>query len=99
MKEVGRELIAKLSACVKAAAAAGDLVEAPLQEESAAWLVEHLAAMLMLNLMPGQPVVSLALDRSKQIEQATWFALLGLGLKAEAVRRHYHAQGFALLTA
>ncbi len=53
--------------------------------------------MLMLNEMPGQPVVPLAVDRAGQVEQAVWFALLGLGINPAAIRRHYHPQAFALL--
>jgi hypothetical protein len=47
--------------------------------------------------MPGRPVVELEVDRAAQVEQAVWFALKGLGLKAEAIRRNYHPQAFALL--
>jgi hypothetical protein len=47
--------------------------------------------------MPGKPVVALNIDRSAQVEQSVWFALQGLGVKTEAIRRHYHPQAFALL--
>lgn len=97
MENAGREFIRKLESCLAAAVASGDAVESPVQPRAGAWFVQHFAAMLMLNEMPGRPVVQLQEDRAAQIEQAVWFALQGLGLKPEAIRQHYHPQAFALL--
>lgn len=97
MEKVGGDFIRKLEVCLAAAVQAGDAVKSPVQAKVGAWFVQHFAAMLMLNEMPGVPVVTLEQDRSTQVEQAVWFALLGLGLKAEAIRQHYHPQAFALL--
>jgi AcrR family transcriptional regulator len=87
----------KLEACLRAAVIAGDAIENPVGSHVGAWFVQHFAAMLMLNEMPGKPVVALNIDRSAQVEQSVWFALQGLGVKTEAIRRHYHPQAFALL--
>ena len=97
MENAGREMVEKIEACLAAATAAGDAEPSPVQPQVAAWFTQHFAAMLMLNEMPGRPVVALADDNSSQIEQAVWFSLRGLGLKPEAIRRHYHPQAFALL--
>jgi len=97
MEKVGREFIDKLEACLRAAVIAGDAIETPVGSHVGAWFVQHLAAMLMLNEMPGKPVVALNIDRAAQVEQSVWFALQGLGVKPEAIRRHYHPQAFALL--
>jgi AcrR family transcriptional regulator len=97
MHHLADELIAKLSACVKSAEKAGDLVDSPVRADLRAWFVEHFAAMLMLNQMPGEPIVSFKASPAAQLEQATWFALLGLGLKSAAIRRHYNPKAFALL--
>jgi AcrR family transcriptional regulator len=97
MEKVGREFIDKLDACLQAAVASGDAVESPVGSRVGAWFVQHFAAMLMLNEMPGKPVVALDADRAVQVEQAVWFALQGLGLKPDAIRTHYHPQAFALL--
>ncbi len=99
MHHVADELIAKLEACVKVAARVGDLVESPVRPDLRAWFVEHFAAMLMLNQLPGEPIVAFKASPGAQLEQATWFALLGMGLKAEAIRRYYNPKAFALLTA
>lgn len=97
MDRVGREFIGKLEGCLAVAIQTGDAVESPLQGVVGAWFVQHFAAMLMLNEMPGQPVVLLEAERASQVEQAVWFALQGLGVKPEAIRRDYHPQALALL--
>lgn len=97
MQRVGREFIQKIESCLEVAIQAGDVQKSPVQGQVGAWFVQHFAAMLMLNEMPGQPVVALQPDRSSQVEQAVWFALMGLGLKPEAIQRNYHPQAFALL--
>jgi len=97
MQRVGGEFIVKLEACLAAAIQAGDAHVSPVQGRAGAWFVQHFAAMLMLNEMPGTPVVALEQDRAGQVEQAVWFALQGLGLKPEAIRQNYHPQAFALL--
>lgn len=97
MENVGREFIQKIESSLAVAIASGDGIESPVQSRVGAWFVQHFSAMLMLNEMPGQPVVPLAVDRAGQVEQAVWFALLGLGIKPAAIRQHYHPQAFALL--
>lgn len=97
MQHVADDLIAKLEACVKAAEKAGDLVDSPVRPNLRAWFVEHLGAMLMLNQISGKPIVDFKQPKAELIEQATWFALLGMGLKAEAIRRYYNPKALALL--
>jgi len=99
MENAVKEMIQKLQTCLRAAIAAGDAEESPVQENVGAWFVQHLAAMLMFNEMPGKPVVKLAPARNAQIEQAVWFACQGLGLKPGAIRRYYQPQAFSLLMA
>lgn len=97
MQRVGSEFIQKIESCLTAAIEGGDAQSSPLQGRIGAWFVQHFAAMLMLNEMPGRPVVELDVDRTAQVEQAVWFALQGLGVKPEAIRQNYHPQAFALL--
>ncbi|MCW0217197.1 MAG: TetR/AcrR family transcriptional regulator [Prosthecobacter sp.] len=97
MERVGREFIDKLESCLAVAVREGDAQTSPINGRVGAWFVQHFAAMLMLNEMPGRPVVELEAERVEQVEQAVWFALQGLGLKPEAIRRNYHPQAFALL--
>ncbi len=98
MRHLAEDVILPLERCLKAAAKAGDLVDSPVRHDLRAWFVEHFSAMLMLNHLPGKPVVDFKIPFSSQVEHATWFALLGMGLKAEAIRRDYHPKALALLS-
>lgn len=97
MENAGKDFVTKLESCLAAAIASGDAEASPVQRNVGSWFVQHFAGMLMLNEMPGRPVIALPEDRPAQIEQAVWFALQGLGVKAEVIRRLYHPQAFALL--
>jgi AcrR family transcriptional regulator len=96
-KRVVGRIIDKLEDSLKAAAAAGDLVDAPKDARSRAWFVHHIGVMIMLDHMPDQPTVDYGVPKEKLVEQAVMFALRGLGLKEEAIRRHYNPKALALL--
>jgi AcrR family transcriptional regulator len=90
--------LAKFEACLKAAAKAGELHEIPLRGDLRAWLVHHIAFALMLHLHPELPAVDYKVSKQALVEQAVWFALLGVGLKEQAIRRYYNPKALALLT-
>ena len=54
--------------------------------------------MLATNLLPAEPVVDYGVPRDKLVEQAVWFALRGMGLKEEVIRRYYNPKALALFT-
>ena len=70
----------------------------PVLASLGGWFAHHLAAMLATNLLPNVPVVDYGVPRAKLTEQAVWFALRGMGLKEEAIRRHYNPKALALFT-
>ncbi len=86
----------KVEACLEAAVAAGEAATGPVLPRLGAWFTHHLAEVLMLHLLPGKPVVDYGLPREKLVEQAVWFALRGVGLKEEAIRRYYNPKALAL---
>jgi AcrR family transcriptional regulator len=90
--------IGKVEECLKAAAASGDRADGPVSPNLSAWFVHHLAVMLMIHLRPPTPAVEYGVPREKMVEQAAWFALSGLGLRDETIRRHYNPRALALLT-
>jgi AcrR family transcriptional regulator len=90
--------IAKFEACLKAAAKAGDMHEVPLRQDLRAWLVHHIGFALMLHLHPEEPAVDYKVSKPALVEQTVWFALLGAGLKEQAIKRHYNPKALALLT-
>lgn len=97
MEHVADSLIAKIESCIKAATKAGDMVEAPAKPALRAWFVQHFSAMLMLNELPGKPVVDMKTSYASLTEHATCFALRGMGVKDEAIKLHYNPKAFALL--
>jgi AcrR family transcriptional regulator len=98
LQGVSSRWIGKVEECIRAAIATGDAVNGPVPPDLRGWFAHHLAAMLMIYLLPEQPVVDYRLSREKLLEQAVWFALRGMGLKEEAIRRHYNPEALALLT-
>jgi AcrR family transcriptional regulator len=87
----------KFDACLHAAAKAGDLHELPIRRNLCVWLVQHVAFSLMLHLQPKIPAVDYKVSREELVSQATWFALLGIGLKQDVARRYYSPKALHLL--
>jgi AcrR family transcriptional regulator len=89
--------VGKMEECLKAARASGDLNPGPVLPRLSIWFVHHLFVMLLIHLRPPTPVVEYAVPREKLVEQAVWFALRGLGMSNEVIRRHYNPEGLNLL--
>jgi hypothetical protein len=53
----------------------------------------------MLHLQPKTPAIDYKVSREELVAQATWFGLLGIGLKQEVVRRYYNPKALRLLSA
>jgi AcrR family transcriptional regulator len=83
--------------CLKAAAKFGDLREFPMSHDLRAWFVHHIAFALMLHLYPKAPAIDYKVPKETLIEQAVYFALRGVGLKDEAIKRHYDPKSLRLL--
>jgi hypothetical protein len=65
------------------------VVELVLRRDLRAWFVHHMTLALMLYLSPSVSVISYKSSRKTIVEQAVQFALLGAGLKGEAINRYY----------
>ena len=90
--------IPKIEDSIEAAIAAGDAVGGRKHPKLLGWFSHHLAAMIGFNLRPKTPVVAYGVAHEKLVEQAVWFALRGMGLTDQAIRRHYNPKGLALFT-
>lgn len=88
---------AKFKESLKAAIAAKDAVEVVPSGELSAWLAFATGMGLMLYLLPAEPVVQVKLSRAEIVERAVWFVLLGVGVKAEAIRRFYNPKALELV--
>jgi AcrR family transcriptional regulator len=88
--------IEKFDEGMEAAVAAGEAHPGPVRPRLGGWFVHHLAAMTMTYLLPDKPVVDYGIARDKLVEQLVWFALRGMGLKEDAIKRHYNPRALAL---
>jgi AcrR family transcriptional regulator len=97
LQQVTSHWIGKVEECLKEAIAAGDAVNGAVPLNLRGWFTHHLVVMIMLNLVPTKPIVDYGVAREKLVEQVVWFALRGMGLKEETIRRYYNPQALALL--
>jgi AcrR family transcriptional regulator len=88
--------IPKIEECLQAAIAAGEAVEGPVRPSVRGWFVHQLAAGVKIHLLPTAQVVDYGLSRQQLSEQVVWFALRGVGLTDEAIKRHYNPAALAL---
>lgn len=89
--------IPRIEECLQAAIAAGDVNDSPVRTSLRTWFAHHLAVMLLIIRLPNPPALDHGVSGEELVEQAVWFVLSGMGLKPEAIRRHYNPQALALL--
>lgn len=92
-------VVSKIAESIQAAAEAGDITEAPVPAHLRALFIDRLASALVTDLLPSLPAVDFGVPREKLIEHVVWFALQGIGMKEEAIRRHYNPKALALFAA
>jgi AcrR family transcriptional regulator len=78
----------KIGECLRAAQAAGDLVEMPIPFENRFWFGQHVAAMICYLRLPGRSTVTYVGDTDAVIAQAVRFVLRGFGVKDEILAAH-----------
>jgi AcrR family transcriptional regulator len=96
-KKFARAWVAKFEACVNEAVKSGDLGETRIRRDLRVWFVHHIAFSLMLHLHPKVPAIDYNVSKDALVEQATWFALRGVGLGEESIKRHYNSKALSLL--
>jgi AcrR family transcriptional regulator len=89
--------VKKFEGCLHASAKAGEMHELPIRRDLSVWLVQHVAFSLMLHLQPKIPAINYKMSKEELVSQATWFALLGIGVKQDAARRYYSPKALHLL--
>lgn len=77
-----------LHASLKAAAAAGELVEGAPFSRNDAWFGHHVATMIAYTRLSGTPAVPYESDLVHIVDDASRFILRGLGLSAASIERH-----------
>src|SRR5918994_778577 len=96
-KKFASAWITKFDACLKEAVKLGDLRESRMRRNLGVWFVHHIAFSLMLHLHPKVPAIDYRVSKDELVEQATWFALLGVGLREESIKRYYNPKALSLL--
>jgi AcrR family transcriptional regulator len=96
-KKFASAWITKFEACLKEAVKLGDLRESRMGRNLGVWFVHHIAFSLMLHLHPKVPAIDYKVSKDELVEQATWFALLGVGLGEESIKRYYNPKALSLL--
>ena len=91
LKPFANNWVAVFEKCLKKAAANGDLRESPAIPDVSAWFVHHIAFGLMLHLAPKSSPIDYNVPKYRLIQEAVRFALRGIGLKEEAIQRHYNS--------
>ena len=86
----------KIMVCMDAAIAAGEMVPSPVTKQNLLLFAHHLATMVATMHLPKKAVVDYGATREEVMQQTVWFALRGLGLKDEAIKRHYNPKALAL---
>jgi AcrR family transcriptional regulator len=97
MEEAESQLIPMLRANIKAAIAAGDVMDSPVPHNLRAWFTHRLPFIIMMDFVPSAPVLNYVMPREKLIKHIVWFLLRGIGLKEESIRRYYNARGLAIV--
>jgi AcrR family transcriptional regulator len=95
-RPIASRWIPKVEQCLAAATATGDADPAPIAPGLAGWFIHNLASMIRIHRLPANPAVEYGVPPDKLVEQVVWFALRGLGLKEETIRRDYNPRALAL---
>ena len=91
LKPFANNWVAVFEKCLERAAESGDLREFPTTPHVCAWLIHHIALGLMLHASPRTPI-DYKVPKHTLIQQTVRFALRGIGLKEEPIRRHYNSR-------
>lgn len=90
-KDILAPWFAKVEQSLKAAVHSKEAEAVPSCGQTAALFTQAVAMGLMLMMRPKRKIVDLNATREQLVEKCVWFALLGIGVKADAIRRHYGA--------
>ena len=84
-----------LEECIKAAIAAGDIVDGSVTPRMRAVLAERLAFVMMMNYLPTTPILNLE-SKEQVVDNTVRFILRGIGMKEEIIKRQYNPKALAL---
>jgi len=71
-------------------------VESPVPKVNLARFAHHVGAWIALVHLPERPSMNYKVKAGELLQQAVWFALRGMGLKDQAIARHYNPKAIEL---
>jgi AcrR family transcriptional regulator len=98
-KGMGSAWHQKFRESIATAVKAGEMGPATYSDSLTSWMAQSVGLGMMLFLRPSQPVVDFEISRKEITERCVRFVLLGVGMKAEIIQKHYNAKALALLGA
>jgi len=98
-KQESCSVMPKIKESITAAFAAGDIVDMAIPASLRALFVDRLVIALVTDLLPVKPAVDYGVPAEQLIEHTVMFALRGVGMKDEAIKRYYNPNALALLSA
>jgi AcrR family transcriptional regulator len=97
LQPFAKVVVPKIEECVRAAVVAGDAETAPVPTALGAWFAYNLAIMASFQSLQSPAVVDFGLPHPSLVGQVVSFALRGLGLHEDAIRRHYKPEVLSAL--
>jgi hypothetical protein len=91
LKPFTNNWMATFEKCLKNAAASGDLREYPTTPHLSAWLLHYIALGLILHVSPRNPT-DYKVRKHTLVRETVRFALRGIGLREEPIKRHYNSR-------
>jgi AcrR family transcriptional regulator len=91
LKPFTNNWMATFEKCLKNAAASGDLREYPTTPHLCAWLLHHIALGLILHACPRNPI-DYTVPTHTLVRETVHFALRGIGLREETIKRRYNSR-------
>jgi AcrR family transcriptional regulator len=96
LERIAAHWVPRVSECLEAAIADGDASRV-VAARLAGWFTQHLAAMILVYLLPATPIVDYGVSHEQLVEQAVRFCLRGMGLREESIQRLYNPEALGLL--
>ena len=91
LKPFTNNWMATFEKCLTNAAASGDLREYRTTPHLSAWLLHHIALGLILHVSPRNPT-DYKVPKHTLVRETVRFALRGIGLREEPIKRHYNSR-------
>jgi len=89
MSHVAKRIMPVFTASIAAARAAGDMPANGIDPANAFWFAQHVAAQMAYGRLCGPSVFPYRGEIETVTAEAVRFVLSGIGLKSEAIERHY----------